>query len=153
MTGWEISDVETVPSIELAMPRAAEFAQVVCSDRDLLRAEFDAIIAANWANHKQLTPPPPRSGSVPGFLSADPDPECSAVDGRVLRPIPVRPVPAWPRERSPPTPATSVSAMDILTVSRKDGDRASKPPHGPSPQFAPSTYHSAIEAPARKRPR
>jgi hypothetical protein len=30
MTGWEVSDVETVPAIELAMPRVAEFGEVVC---------------------------------------------------------------------------------------------------------------------------
>ena len=46
--------METVPSIELAMTRVAEFAEVVCGDRDLLRAEFDAIIATSW---DQPTPP------------------------------------------------------------------------------------------------
>jgi hypothetical protein len=117
MTGWEVSDVQTVPSIELAMTRVAEFAEVVCGDRDLLRAEFDAIIAANWPSHEQSTLPPPHPGSVPRSRPADP--ECSAVEGGVLRPTPVVPVPPWPRERSPPTRATSGSAIDILTVSRK----------------------------------
>jgi hypothetical protein len=93
--------VDTLPAPE--MPRVAEFADVVCGDRDLLRAEFDAIIAANWPSHDQPTPPPhPEPG--PGSRPADPDPECSAVSVRVLRPTPAVGVPAWPRERSPPTP-------------------------------------------------
>ncbi|MGB9281033.1 MAG: hypothetical protein WCB57_13265 [Pseudonocardiaceae bacterium] len=100
MTGWEVSDVETLPAPELAMPRMAEFAELVCGDRDLLRAEFDAIIAANWPSHDQSTTPPPHPGPVPRFRPAHPDPECSAVVGRVLQ----GGVPAWPRERSPPTP-------------------------------------------------
>jgi hypothetical protein len=97
MTGWEVSDVQTVPSIELAMTRVAEFAEVVCGDRDLLRAEFDAIIAANWPSHEQPTLPPPHPGSVPRSRPADP--ECSAVEGGVLRPTPVVPgtLPAHPR--------------------------------------------------------
>jgi hypothetical protein len=95
--------VAAVPSTELAMPNIAEFAELVCGDRDLLRAEFDAIIAANWPSHEQPTPPPPHLGSVPRFRGADPDPECSAVSGPVPHPTPVVPMPAWPRERSPPT--------------------------------------------------
>lgn len=94
--------METVPLIELAMTTVAEFTEVVCGDRDLLRAEFDAIIAANWPSHEQLTPPPPDPGSVPRFPRADP--ASSAVGGGVLQSTPVVPVPAWPRERSPPTP-------------------------------------------------
>jgi hypothetical protein len=96
--------VETVPAIELAMPRVAEFGEVVCGDRDLLRAEFDAIIAANWPSHDHPTPPPPHPGPVARFRPPDPDPERSAVGGRVLRPTPVVGVPDWPRERAPPTP-------------------------------------------------
>jgi hypothetical protein len=116
-TGWEVGEVETVPSIELAMTRVAEFAEVVCGDRDLLRAEFDAIIAANWPSHEQPPSPPPDPGSVP--KSGPADLECSAVGGGVLWPTPVVPVPAWPRERSPPTSATSVSAIGLLAISER----------------------------------
>jgi hypothetical protein len=109
--------VETVPSIELAMTRVAEFAEVVCGDRDLLRVEFDAIIAANWPSREPPPSPPPDPGSVP--RSGPADLECSAVGGGVLWPTPVVPVPAWPRERSPPTSATSVSAIGLLTISER----------------------------------
>ncbi|MFZ0121009.1 MAG: hypothetical protein WAN20_15810 [Pseudonocardiaceae bacterium] len=111
MTGGEVSDVETLPAAELAMPRVTEFAELVCGDRDLLRAEFDAIIAANWPSHDPPTPPPPHPGSLPTFRPAHPDPECSAVGGGALRPTPVVPVPARPRERAPPTPAPSMRAI------------------------------------------
>jgi hypothetical protein len=97
--------VETVPAIELAMPRVAEFAELVCGERDLLRAEFDAIIAANWPSHDQPTPPPPpHPGPIPRFRPAHPHPERSTGVGRVARPTPVVGMPAWARERAPPTP-------------------------------------------------
>jgi hypothetical protein len=42
---------------EAAATSDAEFFALVCSDEDLLRAEFDAIIADEWPD-----PPPPERG-------------------------------------------------------------------------------------------
>lgn len=104
MTEREVNDVEPVPQIERATPRVADFTDVVCGDRDLLRAEFNAIIAANWPSDDQPTPTGPTPGSVARSSPADPGPECSPIGGHIRRPTLLVAVAAWPRERSPPTP-------------------------------------------------
>lgn len=77
-----------------------EFLAIVCSDEDLLRAEFDAIVAAEWPS------PPPV------------EPDLGADAGRRLRRVrhrsqaasavpPSRPrhpgIGGWTRQRSPPS--------------------------------------------------
>ena len=81
-----------------------QFLTLICSDEDLLRAEFDAIIAAEW-------PGPPTN--TPGRRSADGRPARDApgrgVD-RGARPVarPQHPgAGGWARQRSPPTAAAT----------------------------------------------
>ena len=75
-----------------------EFLELMCADEDLLRAEFDAIIAREWSG----TPPPadlpaassgtghgPRRHRLRRGAVASPRPEHPGADG-------------WSRQRSPP---------------------------------------------------
>jgi len=45
---------------ESSLAAEEEFLAIVCSDEDLVRAEFDAIIAAEWPSL------PPQGGVLPG---------------------------------------------------------------------------------------
>lgn len=81
-------------------PVESELADLICSDTDLLHAEFDAIIAAEWGGDhppgRPTPPPPPPQRPVP------PSPPEPAVR-RPRRPPTVgreRP-PGW--QRAPPT--------------------------------------------------
>jgi len=80
------------------------FLQMICNDEELLAAEFEAIIAAEW-------PAPPAPRGEPGATTGAPAP---ADKHRVALPIdrPVaRPrhpgVGGWAHQRSPPLPSTS----------------------------------------------
>jgi hypothetical protein len=93
---------------------AEEFLGLVCSDAELLRAEFDAIIAAGWPS-----PPPadpacrtavePPAGGTPRWVARG--------DGRLGRPV--LPGTSWQaRQRSPPARAVRKKPAE-----RKGGDR------------------------------
>jgi hypothetical protein len=75
-----------------------QFLELICSDADLLAAEFDAIIAAEWS-----TPPADREarGTADGHSGSGP---ARATDpGRDLVGRPRHPgVGGWARQRSPP---------------------------------------------------
>ncbi|HEU5267664.1 MAG TPA: hypothetical protein VFU35_13235 [Jatrophihabitans sp.] len=80
-----------------------QFLALICSDEQLLRAEFDAIIAAEWPSR-----PPP----APGRGAAAERP-ARAIRGRAVQRVPglaSRPrhpgIGGWARQRSPP-PATT----------------------------------------------
>jgi hypothetical protein len=88
-----LGDVMSILSAS-ATPEAAsreEFLDVLLADEDLLRAEFDAIIADAWPDAPHAAPPPTpcrrRAASPRGSPSRAPE-----------RPSP----PAWARQRSPP---------------------------------------------------
>jgi len=76
-----------------------QFLDLICGDADLLAAEFDAIIAAEW-------PTPPADS--PGRGAVGGDPGCGAtrrVAGVVRGPVsrPRHPgIGGWARQRSPP---------------------------------------------------
>lgn len=80
-------------------PHRVEFIDVICADRELLRAEFDAIIDAAWESAPPEDPSPgavaadePRHGDgTPWFLRQRPHPTQRAIvaEGRG-------------RQRSPP---------------------------------------------------
>jgi hypothetical protein len=84
-----------------------QFLDLVCSDEDLLRAEFDAIIAAGWPSTATARPPdrppgprppaPDPPGRGPG---ANPTPVASGGPRASRRPV--RQAPGWDRPRSPP---------------------------------------------------
>jgi len=76
------------------------FLELICSDPDLVRAEFDAIVAAGW----------PEDPRVPAARRPAPGPS-----RRVRRSVPTADPPAgsdapgpdaWARQRSPPDPST-----------------------------------------------
>jgi hypothetical protein len=84
-----------------------EFIELVCSDEDLLAAEFDAIIAANW---------PGRPPAPPADLTRVPEEQRhgrSPSSGRVM-PGDTRGavVPARSRQRSPPGTGSSPCHRD-----------------------------------------
>jgi hypothetical protein len=83
-----------------------EFVELICADEELLRAEFDAIIAQEWTS----TPPP----AGPPVASPRPDPGAPArglVSGGQATPRPARRPgdDAWGRQRSPPLRASAPS--------------------------------------------
>ncbi len=78
-----------------------QFVELICSDEELLLAEFDAIIAAEWP-----TPPSrlPRRG--PGDHPTTPPGDCGSLEAGSGRRTsqPRHPgVGAWGRPRSPPS--------------------------------------------------
>jgi hypothetical protein len=73
----------------------ADFIALVCADDELLRAEFEEIVAAGWG-------PPPRP--VPG-RGGDRGPDPAGPRPEPRRPAPARSEPGpeeWARQRSPP---------------------------------------------------
>ena len=78
-----------------------EFVELMCADEELLRAEFDAIIAQEWSSSLPPPDPPaasPRPGPGPGSHRLPRGSQASArrphhpgADG-------------WSRQRSPPRP-------------------------------------------------
>jgi hypothetical protein len=78
-----------------------QFIALICSDEQLLRAEFDAIIAGQWPS-----PPPgtPAHGAV-GHRETAADSRPAACPGGRLMTSRHPDVDGWVRERSPPVPA------------------------------------------------
>jgi hypothetical protein len=77
-----------------------QFIELMCADEELLRAEFDAIIAEEWAGTPPPTDPPAASSG------ADPAPRGPGLP-RVRVATSRRPhhpgADGWSRQRSPPT--------------------------------------------------
>jgi len=97
------------------VPTADEaFLQLVCADKDLLAAEFDAIIAASWAR------PPADTRLHPGPVRR---PRRSRPPARRAQPLTRPPLPdpdGRARQRSPP------GGMNPNQHGRKVGDRLRK---------------------------
>lgn len=103
----EVYGTSDSPSAEVR-PAEAAFADVVCADEDWLRAEFDAIIAANFATNFAVVPNEPRHDPRPGHDRRDwpgraTSPPATVRRGhRFLIPQRIgtreRAPPAWPRE-------------------------------------------------------
>jgi len=91
----------TVPAIQNGAARSLEeeFLDLVCADEELLRAEFDAIIAQEWGGRR---PPPARPRAAGG--TGGPHPRHTAWRGS--SPSQRRPrhpgAGGWRRQRSPP---------------------------------------------------
>jgi len=76
-----------------------QFLDLVCNDQDLLAAEFDAIIAAEWPSTPAKTP---RRGATGGNPSSGAARDATASDaGPAARPQQPG-VGGWARQRSPP---------------------------------------------------
>ena len=75
-----------------------QFLELICSDEDLLRAEFDAIIAAEWPSPPATTPR--RDAGWRPAREAHRHPR-ARITGPVARP-PQPGVGEWARQRSPP---------------------------------------------------
>jgi hypothetical protein len=78
-----------------------QFLELLCADEDLLRAEFDAIIAAEWPG------PPPAEPN--GGRRSQPRPRSTRRRARARTAgLPSRPrhpgIGGWTRQRSPPRP-------------------------------------------------
>jgi len=77
-----------------------EFVELICNDDELVRAEFDAIVAASW----DTAPPAGRPPAVP-FPASRP-PGWPVPSARDLAPVPPgrsqRLARRWNRQRSPP---------------------------------------------------
>jgi hypothetical protein len=81
-----------------APPAEREFIDLVCQDEQLLRAEFDALIAASWPTPPRPVPPAPPQRPAP----LEPGRSALTADDR---PTPTRHVPdadRWRRQRGPP---------------------------------------------------
>jgi hypothetical protein len=81
-----------------------QFLDLVCHEQDLLAAEFDAIIAAEWP-----TPPAdrPGRGAVGRHADGEADRTADPVPGSVSRPRHPG-VGGWARQRSPPFSVTPI---------------------------------------------
>jgi hypothetical protein len=90
-----------------------QFLELICSDRDLLATEFDAIIAAEWHTPPADRPGCSAAGGHPGDRAAHRS--VGPVRGLVSRPRHPG-VGGWARQRSPPPRQPSTS-------DRKAGDR------------------------------
>jgi len=81
-----------------------QFLELLCADEDLVRAEFDAIIAAEWPS------PPPAEPDRGADAGRRPRPARPRREASVAA-QPSRPrhpgIGGWTRQRSPPTPATT----------------------------------------------
>jgi hypothetical protein len=93
-----------MPAPSRPLPRTdLDFVELICADDDLVRAEFAAIVAAEWGS------PPPRRPirPTPGHGPRRPG-RRTAVDGRALLPRRTRrPASGHRRQRSPPGSQTS----------------------------------------------
>ena|SRR6478736_910455 len=80
-----------------------QFLELICSDADLLKAEFDSIIAAEWSESPQPPADPGARGTAGGQPDSglarptDPDPDRDLV-GQPRHPG----LGGWARQRSPP---------------------------------------------------
>lgn len=76
------------------------FLDLLCSDTELVRAEFDAIIAAEWPD-----PPSPEIRRQPASGPRPEHPRRPSAEPsmRQIQDWPLRPE-AWRRQRSPPRP-------------------------------------------------
>jgi hypothetical protein len=86
--------------------RDEQFLELLCADEDLVRAEFDAIIAAEWPS---LPPAEPDHGAADAERRPRRARQRRAASVAALRSRPRHPgVGGWTRQRSPPaTPATT----------------------------------------------
>jgi hypothetical protein len=105
--------MDTAPADLAARIVDEQFLQLICGDPELLAAEFDAIIAAEW-------PAPPTDEGEPKATSGPPGGRARTlvawpVDGLVTRPRHPG-VGGWARQRSPPARAHE-------SDDRKGGDR------------------------------
>lgn len=92
-----------------AAPPDDEFIELVCQDEELLRAEFDALIAASWLTPTPSPPPaPPRPTPPDRHVPPVGAEEPPRLEGSV-------PAPRWNRQRSPPR-------GDGQHITRKAGD-------------------------------
>ena len=76
------------------------FLDIICHDEELLRAEFDALVAASW---DEPPSPPPPAGPRPADNPA-PRPTTRASTEQQVPPQSYHPGPAGRRQRSPPGP-------------------------------------------------
>lgn len=95
----EVDEVAGVDEVREVAGVDEEFLALVCSDPELLRAEFESIVAAGWSS------PPPQT---PAGGSGDENPA-------VLH-------------RPDPTPAGGRHRGGVVTLVRDGGDRTRSPP-------------------------
>jgi len=106
------------------------FLDLIYSDADLLAAEFDAIIAAQWPETAQPPPPEPRRFGAAGRSSGPHAARRAAGPVRGLRARPRYPgVGGWARQRSPPvpTPDTRQAGRQVIAT-REPTPRGHCPP-------------------------
>ncbi|MDQ1735651.1 MAG: hypothetical protein QOH56_1902 [Pseudonocardiales bacterium] len=100
------------PHLESTLADEDEFLEILCSDEDLVRAEFDAIIAAEWPS---LPPDAPDDDDTversPGRTRCAPRGGQAGLPDRPRHPG----IGGWSRERSPPPGGST-------TETRKEGD-------------------------------
>ena len=89
----------TPPTSETARRVDEQFLDLICGETDLLTAEFDAIIAAEW-------PEPPADGPARGAAGGRPGRGASRRAADPVRSPAARPrhpgIGGWARQRSPP---------------------------------------------------
>lgn len=78
-----------------------EFLELLCSDPDLVQAEFDAIVAAEWPEAGPRPPSLPPGRRAAGW-PADGAPEAQGRTAAALRRSRRPGVASWARQRSPP---------------------------------------------------
>ena len=90
----------TVPNVETGVVHGVDqdFLDLVCADQELLRAEFDAIIAQEWSSSPPSPDPPAAS---PGTGPGPPGHRLPRGDKASLR-RPDSGADEWSRQRSPP---------------------------------------------------
>jgi len=86
-----------------------QFLELVCSDEELLRAEFDAIIAAEWPTPPNHSPRQHPAGQPPTPRGR---PWWPALGGRLTSRLRHPGLGGWARQRSPPTRRHTATVED-----------------------------------------
>ena len=77
MTGLPTVQARTALSPEWDRGSDADFADLICSDDEWVRAEFDALVRASWR-----PPVPPAPPAPPATGPSEPDPPAAGPAGR-----------------------------------------------------------------------
>jgi hypothetical protein len=107
-----LSDSATVRD-SATLTSAEEFLALVCSDEQLLRAEFDAIIAAEWPD---LPPAEPGRGDAAGRLPGTARRRRLVSDPRRADRLRRPGVGGWARQRSPPVGGNNRRQLILIVV-------------------------------------
>jgi hypothetical protein len=94
-----------------------QFLDLICSDADLLAAEFDAIIAAEWPKPPADMPGRGAAGAHPGSGAAR---RAAEPDRGPVAPPRHPAIRGWARQRSPPSPTPDAQQAGRQVIATRE---------------------------------